>query len=607
MIRRAGKKYFTPLEKAPDEVGGGYQGDDGSSKPPSSITVRGRSSLTGFIWLVVFSVTLFVISLFWFLFTEQGAKFTARLVFSRYCSIDAVSIAHAEGNFLDVLTLRGIVIRNVRELPAGSIISIRELKLAVRHGFEVRVDKACIMFPGNNAVIINGKYEQGVFDFVVRAPRLDAVTMAGILPRKDFFSGITGRISDAVIIVKGTPEKLSLNGIFSVFDMARGRVSVKDSHCMLDLSVADIFAIPAVSGELVCNDVLIWLDGSGMNKVNIQYARLLIGKDDYLNPELEINNGKLFFPGSDTLFFYGNYREGMVTASFYSGYVDIKAIGSLFPDNRILKKTKGALRNIDITAKGPVQALEINGNFITEKISINAFSGRDIPVSFALSLKNMFQDLNLNGTVMFKGGTVSGNRIAKIKITKGRILFSGNWRNPELDFKGNSLVERTKIKVSVRGTAEKPELKLTSEPSLPEGNLMIMLVTGKSWKRSQESIGMGKIDPDIALDFIDYFLFGGAGAKIAEYLGISDIVLRVDKTTKKMGVSKDISDKVAVTYGIEQSKTAEERTQLRQEVKGVYKVTDTFSVEGEKELESEKQQNNFKTNENLWLKYKKEF
>jgi methyl-accepting chemotaxis protein len=44
----AGKGKFTPLEKAPDGVGGEYQGEGGGSKPPSSITVRGRSSLTGF-------------------------------------------------------------------------------------------------------------------------------------------------------------------------------------------------------------------------------------------------------------------------------------------------------------------------------------------------------------------------------------------------------------------------------------------------------------------------------------------------------------------------------------------------------------------------------
>ncbi len=39
---------FTPLEKAADGAGGEYQEDDGGSKPPSSIIVRERSSLTGF-------------------------------------------------------------------------------------------------------------------------------------------------------------------------------------------------------------------------------------------------------------------------------------------------------------------------------------------------------------------------------------------------------------------------------------------------------------------------------------------------------------------------------------------------------------------------------
>ncbi|MBU4304290.1 MAG: hypothetical protein KJ893_01480 [Candidatus Omnitrophica bacterium] len=61
---------FTPLEKTPDEVGGGYPGD---SKPPSSITVspiknnisngiKGRSSLTGFTYIEVL-MAIFVLAM----------------------------------------------------------------------------------------------------------------------------------------------------------------------------------------------------------------------------------------------------------------------------------------------------------------------------------------------------------------------------------------------------------------------------------------------------------------------------------------------------------------------------------------------------------------
>ena len=43
-------REFTPLEKATNEIGGKYLiKADGGIMPPSAHTVRGRSSLTGFI------------------------------------------------------------------------------------------------------------------------------------------------------------------------------------------------------------------------------------------------------------------------------------------------------------------------------------------------------------------------------------------------------------------------------------------------------------------------------------------------------------------------------------------------------------------------------
>ncbi len=47
------KSKFTPLEKATDKVGGGKNiGADGGLMPPSAETVRERSSLTGFTWII---------------------------------------------------------------------------------------------------------------------------------------------------------------------------------------------------------------------------------------------------------------------------------------------------------------------------------------------------------------------------------------------------------------------------------------------------------------------------------------------------------------------------------------------------------------------------
>jgi hypothetical protein len=139
-----------------------------------------------------------------------------------------------------------------------------------------------------------------------------------------------------------------------------------------------------------------------------------------------------------------------------------------------------------------------------------------------------------------------------------------------------------------------------------------MLATNKSWKSVDSLTGdKNHITPGMVADFMDYFLFGGAGSKTADYLGIKDFFIKYDRDTKGGGARKSISDKANVSYSVEQSQNNGELSTTTQKVGSEYKITDGISVEAERELKyngkNPAEENKPETNDKVLLKYKKPF
>ena len=91
-------------------------------------------------------------------------------------------------------------------------------------------------------------------------------------------------------------------------------------------------------------------------------------------------------------------------------------------------------------------------------------------------------------------------------------------------------------------------------------------------------LGQGKVSPDLAGDFIDYFVFGGSGARLSEQLGIRGFSVKYDKNKKGLEVKKAISDKLEASYGVEQSQAKEQQLKTTQkERKNNYCFTSTMA------------------------------
>ncbi len=81
----------------------------------------------------------------------------------------------------------------------------------------------------------------------------------------------------------------------------------------------------------------------------------------------------------------------------------------------------------------------------------------------------------------------------KLKITLGRILFSGPVDDPAFDIHIVRHIERDNVTVTLKvsGFASDPRLDIASEPPLPEEDAIAYLVAGRPWSRMTEGEGNG--------------------------------------------------------------------------------------------------------------------
>lgn len=336
-----------------------------------------------------------------------------------------------------------------------------------------------------------------------------------------------------------------------------------------------------------------------------------------LNPAdmvIDIQNGRLKIPWSDTIYFYGRYADKAFTVNAYSKTINARDALDLFADSVYFKNISGSIVDVDVDIKGSYLEPVFEGSFHVEELSRDGFLMVKCPVHFMLQLKDIKDAIKLYGTVSLENGMILGPNTASVKVENGKILFSGAPKDTVFDLKGVSQIEGVKINISLKGKSDNPDLKLSSEPPLAQERLLIMLATGKRWRGAEDVINKGQISADMAKDFVDYFFFGGTGGKLAERFGISEVSLRYDVEKRGAGLKKTLSEKLEAGYSIDQENgKGEQRAKTTQKVGAGYKITDTISLESEKELKTQDKnksndiQNAEKPDDRVMMKFKKAF
>ncbi|MFC1704043.1 translocation/assembly module TamB domain-containing protein [Candidatus Omnitrophota bacterium] len=346
--------------------------------------------------------------------------------------------------------------------------------------------------------------------------------------------------------------------------------------------------------------------------LKIQELKVSFDSFDPSGLTVEIFNGRFRFPASDPIVFYGTYKNGSLDLKASTRSVNVRHALDLFVKNETVKKIDGIVNDVNVAIAGSFLEPSLEGYLVIEKLSQDGFLMSKCPLAFDVTLKDIKGMLKVYGAAELESGKVSGQKTAVVNLEKSKIIFGGLPNEPLFDVRGQSIVEKTKIKIALKGTIEKPDLKLSSEPPFPEERLLVMLATGKSWQKTEVAATQGKLSPAVAGDFLDYFIFGGSGSQLAEKFGITDFSVKYEDSTKGVEVKKSLSDKIEAIYGVEQTTAKEGQVETFQKVGGEYAVTDSISVGAEKEIKQQQDKIDASdaestSDDKVYLKFKKQF
>ncbi len=331
---------------------------------------------------------------------------------------------------------------------------------------------------------------------------------------------------------------------------------------------------------------------------------------------VSILKGRLELPSlQKPVLFSGSYQEGVFDINVYANHLSVSRILERF-SSPVLSALSGEIESIDLYIKGDPKEFYLTGDFTIKTLQYQKRASlNDAQGTLNLKISDPRKKLKLNGLITFGQSVISGPKIATIEIDKGEVKFNDDPKNPSLDITAKSQVEDVKINIALRGTRVKPDLELTSIPSIPKEWLLVMLGTGKSWGSIEESISSQKLSPAIARDFLDYMFFGGAGKKTANFLGIKEWSVLYEEEAQGFKVKKTISDRINAIYGIEQTQTQTTQTPQTESVQtigGEYQVTDSISLDAERKIRTTSgrdinESTQPREDSQIMLKYKKTF
>ncbi|NIO29745.1 MAG: hypothetical protein GTO29_14460 [Candidatus Latescibacteria bacterium] len=136
------------------------------------------------------------------------------------------------------------------------------------------------------------------------------------------------------------------------------------------------------------------------------------------------------------------------------------------------------------------------------------------------------------------------------QMERGSVVFYGEDEvNPSLNIAMSSNVEGTLIRVAFRGTLQKPELVLTSEPEMTEGDIMSVLLFGKSLEELDHD--QMNLLQRRASDIVTSFGLAQLESRLSRQLGVDMVSFRKgsrdDKRTSVI-IGKYISRRALLKY-----------------------------------------------------------
>ena len=269
--------------------------------------------------------------------------------------------------------------------------------------------------------------------------------------------------------------------------------------------------------------------------------------------------GELTLRGNDLLMI--DVPEARISASpnlrFKVAGRDLAATGTVnIPEARIVPAdlTGATLTSADETLVGaeprdPQSSFRVSSNLrltLGDRVTLDSFglSGR---LAGALNVVTSADGVNRGSGEL---GIAEGKYAAlgrRLDIERGRLIFSGGLLgDPGVDLRATKEFPDVKAGVNVRGTLREPRMTFFSEPSLPQSQVVSLILAGGTLETAQNS--------NIASSGRDAILAQG-GAILAQQLGqrigIEDVGIEQNLANETSLVfGKYLSSRLYVSYGV---------------------------------------------------------
>jgi len=150
-----------------------------------------------------------------------------------------------------------------------------------------------------------------------------------------------------------------------------------------------------------------------------------------------------------------------------------------------------------------------------------------------------------DGTIHVPNGSFNalGRRFSIIdaKITE----TGGDITDPELEVKALFENPQANVTITVSGTAQSPQLEMSSTPPMDQDAIAFFLATGRIQGRATQS-GGGVDLSGAATSVLGSLLFGQVRKQLANVLPVD--VLTIDTSTQEASVGKYIGDRIFIGY-----------------------------------------------------------
>ncbi|HEX7418219.1 MAG TPA: translocation/assembly module TamB domain-containing protein [Steroidobacteraceae bacterium] len=135
----------------------------------------------------------------------------------------------------------------------------------------------------------------------------------------------------------------------------------------------------------------------------------------------------------------------------------------------------------------------------------------------------------------------------KLDVERGRLIFNGGLvADPAVDIRAVKVLPDVTAGVNVRGTLRAPRLSFFSEPSLPQSQILSLILAGGSLETVQNADRTGAARSEALAQ-------GGAiiAQQLGQRIGIEDVSIEQDLTNStSLVLGKYLSPKLYVSYGV---------------------------------------------------------